>query len=208
MQLKSRMLRKCGVILAIVLLSQLSVHFTYSAIGNWPPYWTAILASYFLASVFWLMVVFIAKISLLATMGRYPIQRLLALMTIVAILCGSTRLMGFYPSLLTYLMGLMLASFVNLKSNQLYTFRRDCLRRAPRLFNWLPGVLMGVGIFSAFHVYDLQVRMLNKGRFEFSLSFCVLAIFCAILGALCQLLAIHGMQRLTRSRKQTLNMLD
>jgi hypothetical protein len=84
--------------------------------------------------------------------------------------------------------------------------RRDCLLRAPRLLYWLPGALMGVSIFSGLHVYDLQVRMLNKGRFEFSLSLCVLAIFCAILGALCQLLAIHGMQLFIRKRK--LNALD
>ena len=199
MQGDYRILRRCGAILAIALLSHLTVHCVYAAVGNWPPYWTAVVASYLLASAVWLLVLFLARLSLLATIGKYPIKRVLTLMTIVAILCGGTRLMGFYPSLLTYLVGLTLASLVNLKSNPLYTFRRDCLRRAPRLLYWLPGSLMGVGIFSALHVYDLQVRMLNNGRFEFSLSLCVLVVFCANLGAFCQLLAINGSNLFART---------
>lgn len=190
MQVESTMLRKCGAILAIALLSHLTVHYAYAAVGGWPPYWTAVIASYFLASIVWLLVLLSGKATIGLAIERYSIQRVLGLMTVVAIFFGGTRLMGFYPALFTFLTAILLASLVNFKSNPLYLFRRNCLPRAPRLLHWLPGFLVGLSLFAALHVYDLQVRMLNKGRFELSLSLCTLALFCALLGAFCQFVVI------------------
>ena len=196
MQTEFKKMRMCGIGLLIVLLSVLTVHYFFLGIGVWPPFWSAIIAAYFLASMFWLLVVFVTNVVIFAAFGRYTIQTLLALMTTVAALLGATRLLGFYPTLIAFLLILILASLVRVDSNQLYSIRRDYVRRAPRLLRWLPGAFTGGIIFSAIHLYDLQVRGLNAGKLELHFKLCILATFCCVLGALSQVLMIRGFHSL------------
>ena len=184
--------------LLVGVLSWLSVYSAYTLIGRWPPFWSSVLVCFVLASLLWLLALSTIWLVLKIFASRTTIPLIFLLTTITAIFLGGSLAIGFYYTLMTFLITLSLASLANVEGNSLYIFRRETMRSIPELRGWMHGFVVGSFIFAASIFYDVWVLLLKSVRIEDTPWIILVFLFFGVLGAICQVLVMSVIRRIGR----------